>query len=119
MPTMLPLRRLPARLLVRWLASRAPKDLDPGYAMVNGVRVPSWACHVCGHVRPDDRIAVYSRRYDVMTGDPSPAGTVRVNVRFCRDQPTCERKAPLKAHEWTEYLRRSARNREMVKRVIG
>ena len=44
-----------------------------------------WTCHVCGDLRPDDKISVYSTE--------KPFGTTGVmmkqNVRYCNDRPSC------------------------------
>lgn len=53
------------------------------------MRELTWSCHVCGDVRPDERISVYKRETVTRTG-------VRVieNVRFCNDRPACVEGAP-------------------------
>ncbi len=46
-----------------------------------------WTCHVCGKLRPDDKISVYSRvstRFGVELTE---------NVRYCNDNPDCVEKA--------------------------
>lgn len=46
----------------------------------------TWSCHVCGDERPDEAIAVLSRRYrSAKTGVE-----MQENVRYCRDRPGCE-----------------------------
>ena len=42
-----------------------------------------WTCHVCGELRPDDKISVYSRtisKHDI---------PITENVRYCNDNPEC------------------------------
>jgi hypothetical protein len=116
MPTIL------SPVLKRWLRWRVDRRvegaLDPGYVEVHGMHVPAWTCHVCGHTRPDDRIAVFTRRYDILSGEPAPDGDFVVNVRHCRDKPTCRLNAPRKADEWTATLRESARNRRAAAKVL-
>jgi hypothetical protein len=49
--------------------------------------VLEWTCHVCGELRPDDKIGVYSRvstRFGVELTE---------NVRYCNDKPDCFEKA--------------------------
>jgi hypothetical protein len=43
----------------------------------------TWTCHICGKVRPDARISVYS--------SPKYIGAVEMiqNVRYCNDNPEC------------------------------
>ncbi len=43
----------------------------------------TWSCHVCGDIRPDDRISVQSNK--VMIG----AVEAQENIRYCNDKPTC------------------------------
>jgi hypothetical protein len=46
-----------------------------------------WTCHVCGKLRPDDKINVYSRvstRFGVELTE---------NVRYCNDNPDCFERA--------------------------
>ena len=43
-----------------------------------------WPCHVCGDLRPDDKISVLSRQ-EVLEGGVQ----VTTNVRFCNDRPAC------------------------------
>jgi hypothetical protein len=57
----------------------------------------TWSCHVCGRARPDARIAVFSR--DV-AAPALPAGTVRVNVRFCADELACRNGVTAVADRW-------------------
>lgn len=47
----------------------------------------TWTCHVCGKIRTDDKISVHSKTI-------SGGGVeIRQNVRYCNDDPDCERKA--------------------------
>lgn len=44
----------------------------------------TWSCHVCGTVRPDDRIDVHQRRH------MWPGGViVTENIRYCNDKREC------------------------------
>ena len=52
-----------------------------------------WKCHICGKVRPDRFISVYS--VDVSAEHNLPYGTMRKNVRYCNDNLICMSKAPL------------------------
>jgi len=49
--------------------------------------VGSWTCHICGRIRPDEFIGVL--RTDVSAEWGLPPGTVRQNVRYCKDTPAC------------------------------
>jgi hypothetical protein len=54
---------------------------------LNQKPVLEWTCHVCGELRPDDKINVYSRvstRFGVELTE---------NVRYCNDKPDCFEKA--------------------------
>ena len=42
-----------------------------------------WNCHVCGKLRPDDKISVHSRT--VTRG----VVEIKENVRYCNDNPEC------------------------------
>lgn len=107
------------RRWLRWHANRRVKGvLDPGFVDVHGIHVPAWTCHVCGTTRPDDRIAVFTRRYDLLTGAPAPAGEFVVNVRHCRDRRSCRVGAPAKADDWMRPLREAHDRRQAVVRVI-
>lgn len=44
----------------------------------------SWACHVCGAERPDERISVYVRSHYFANGV-----RMRENIRYCNDDPEC------------------------------
>lgn len=50
-----------------------------------------WTCHVCGKLRPDDKISVYTR--DDSARHDFPPGTIQTNVRYCNDNPECEKNA--------------------------
>jgi hypothetical protein len=43
----------------------------------------TWTCHVCGKVRPDDKISVYHR---IITHDIID---ITENIRYCNDNPDC------------------------------
>lgn len=43
----------------------------------------TWTCHVCGKVRPDERISVHS------TTTTYHGITMQQNVRYCNDNPGC------------------------------
>lgn len=47
-----------------------------------------WTCHICGCLRPDSKISVYS--YDISLAYGLPAGTMKRNVRYCNDKPECK-----------------------------
>jgi len=49
-----------------------------------------WTCHVCGKVRPDDKISVFTRTNVV----PGTDITFQENVRYCNDNPECAAGAP-------------------------
>jgi uncharacterized Fe-S cluster protein YjdI len=55
----------------------------------------TWACHVCGAVRPDDLIAVHKSRW--LRADRI---AVQTNVRYCADRPDCLAGAPAVAAGW-------------------
>lgn len=57
----------------------------------------TWSCHVCRRIRPDERIAVFSRDA-IVPG--LPVGSFRVNVRFCADRLECREGAPVVADRW-------------------
>jgi hypothetical protein len=42
-----------------------------------------WTCHVCGELRPDDKISVHSRK---VTWGEVP---ITENVRYCNDKTEC------------------------------
>jgi hypothetical protein len=46
-------------------------------------RTLTWSCHVCGAVRPDDKISVF--KSERMLGRIP----VKQNVRYCVDRPAC------------------------------
>jgi hypothetical protein len=48
---------------------------------------PTWSCHVCGSVRPDSMIAVFTTDLSAERG--MPPETLSQNVRYCRDNPRC------------------------------
>lgn len=43
----------------------------------------TWSCHVCGEIRSDDKISVYSREVDL------DGIKIKQNVRYCNDRPAC------------------------------
>lgn len=45
----------------------------------------TWVCHVCGAVRPDNRISVFSSERRL----PGHQAVFVQNVRFCNDRPAC------------------------------
>lgn len=45
----------------------------------------SWACHVCGDVRPDDKISVLTT--EMVYGEGNIP--MKQNVRYCNDRPNC------------------------------
>jgi hypothetical protein len=50
-----------------------------------------WRCHICGELRPDDKIRVF--RTDISEEHGMPIGTIQQNVRYCEDRPECVIKA--------------------------
>jgi hypothetical protein len=62
-------------------------------------RLTDWSCHVCGELRPDDKIAVCKRSapYQRSARPPIP---IRVNVRYCVDRAVCTAVAPVIAAAW-------------------
>lgn len=59
------------------LASRFPDHRTRGV---------EWACHICGKLRPDAKIAVWSRS----TPMPAAEGYYIVeNIRYCKDRVKC------------------------------
>jgi hypothetical protein len=47
----------------------------------------TWTCHICKRERPDALIGVIST--DVSHEHNLVAGTMKQNVRYCIDNPTC------------------------------
>lgn len=47
----------------------------------------TWECHVCGEVRPDDKISVFTR--DVSQKYDLPKETLKENIRYCNDKQDC------------------------------
>jgi len=47
------------------------------------MHVYTWKCHVCGRVRPDDKISVLSANVKMGTFE------MQQNVRYCNDDPDC------------------------------
>lgn len=47
----------------------------------------TWVCHVCGDLRPDDKISVYTT--DVSEKHGLPSGALKQNVRYCNDRKEC------------------------------
>jgi hypothetical protein len=43
----------------------------------------TWSCHVCGEIRPDERISVYSKEVEINNIK------IKQNVRYCNDRPAC------------------------------
>lgn len=43
----------------------------------------TWTCHVCGDVRPDAKISVFTHEREVN------GVSFRENVRHCNDRPPC------------------------------
>lgn len=68
-------------------AGRKVRDRILGKPDIKGESVESqltWKCHVCGEVRPDERISVLS------TERVSENGVhYTENVRYCNDRPAC------------------------------
>ena len=48
----------------------------------------TWTCHVCGERRPDSKISVAKHRLITDTGIE-----MGQNVRYCNDNPACEKRA--------------------------
>ena len=53
----------------------------------------TWRCHVCGELRPDDKISVAVHTRVDGNGIES-----KQNVRYCNDNGTCEKIARLRDH---------------------
>lgn len=51
----------------------------------------TWACHICGQVRPDDKIAVYTHHRQLSA---NPAISFQENVRYCKRPPQLPRRRP-------------------------
>lgn len=49
----------------------------------------NWTCHVCGALRPDDRISVYKSAKAMGSGFVATQ-----NVRYCNDRSACRAGAP-------------------------
>lgn len=47
-----------------------------------------WSCHVCGNVREDKFISVYTK--DLSENFNLPFGTIKQNVRYCNDNQKCK-----------------------------
>lgn len=47
----------------------------------------TWTCHVCGDLRPDEKISVYTR--DISEKHGLSSGTMKQNVRYCNDRKEC------------------------------
>lgn len=47
----------------------------------------SWVCDVCGELRPDKYISVYTK--DISETFQLPPGTVTRNVKYCNDKLEC------------------------------
>lgn len=58
--------------------------------------IDEWTCHVCGEKRPDAMIGVY--KSDISASIGLVPGTVRHNVRHCKDRPACVEGAPKVKH---------------------
>jgi hypothetical protein len=56
--------------------------------------IEEWTCHVCGKLRPDNKISVYSST--ILQGDIP----IKQNVRHCNDNPDCVEGA--KTINWIE-----------------
>ena len=52
----------------------------------------TWKCHICGSERPNNQISVMTTDIGVKKG--LPVGTMKMNVRYCNDNPDCIKKAP-------------------------
>lgn len=50
----------------------------------------TWTCHVCEDERPDENIAVYSRKVT------RNGVTFQENIRYCSDRPECAKGARTK-----------------------
>lgn len=53
----------------------------------------TWTCHVCGDERPDDKISVAIHKHIDGNGIHYDE-----NVRYCNDNPSCEKDARLHGH---------------------
>jgi len=54
--------------------------------------IDSWECHICGKVREDRFISVYSKDISLELGFKEK-GHVQQNVRYCNDKKDCKNKA--------------------------
>ena len=48
----------------------------------------TWSCHICGKKRPDAKISVFPKSL-VISGQVLG----QQNVRYCNDNPECQKKA--------------------------
>ena len=66
-------------IVVPWI--RRPRFLRSSWSWLG------WECHICGRVRPDEKIGVFSR--DSSAAYNLDPGMVEENVRYCKDDPAC------------------------------
>jgi hypothetical protein len=59
--------------------------------------VLTWQCHVCGDLREDSKISVFTRDVSQDAEPKLPPGTMKINVRYCNDRPKCIDGAPHEA----------------------
>lgn len=52
----------------------------------------TWKCHICGKERPNAAISVFQS--DLSGRHGLPAGTMKMNVRYCNDRLACVEAAP-------------------------
>lgn len=81
--------------------ARARAGYPPSGTGILTLQDLTWSCHVCGRTRPDERIHVFTRDVEA---PGLPAGTFRVNVRFCADQLECRHEAPAVADRWVRSI---------------
>lgn len=79
--------------------NEATKQLaeENGLGAVKGI---TWTCHVCGDLRPDDKISV-AKHVHIYPGD----FTAEHNVRYCNDREACRTAAMLRDHTALAFAR--------------
>lgn len=51
----------------------------------------TWSCHICGRVRADQEIGVFTR--DISERYQMREGTMKMNTRYCLDSVECKQGA--------------------------
>lgn len=65
--------------------------LDYKSSLEKKISQARWSCHICYRMKPDRMISV--KTHDTSELYNLPIGTLRQNVRYCNDNPECEREA--------------------------